>query len=212
MSNVLLSAKHYSCHISESETMIKTFKRWLKASCTFGLVGMCRGDVLGEHPQALLTLIVQPQVQLPPRLVLLRWFPLKVPPTVTHPQVIRILRETLRKGRPCSSRSYIHRNQTASNALTCWVVVVCQDLYLIALLDPVQLLWSTSHQNWLQDLKWHSSHLSDGWKSTNTQYNDPRPDNEVGRAYVSSYLIYSFCFQFHLLNQKCPLIKARLKT
>lgn len=62
---------------------------------TFGLVGVSRGDVLGEQPQALLALIVQPQVQLPPRLELLRGLALEVALTVTHPQLVWVLRETL---------------------------------------------------------------------------------------------------------------------
>lgn len=69
----------------------------LTASPTFGLVGVCRRDVLREQPQSLLALVVQPQVHLPPRLVLLRRLPLKVPLTVTHPQVVRVLRKPLKQ-------------------------------------------------------------------------------------------------------------------
>jgi len=69
------------------------------ATPTFWLVGVGGGDVLREHPQALLALVVQPQVHLPPRLVLLRRLALKVPLTVAHPQLVRLLREPLERRR-----------------------------------------------------------------------------------------------------------------
>lgn len=68
-----------------------------KASPTFWLVGVCRGDVLREQPEPLLALVVQPQVHLPPGLVLLRRLSLEVPLTVAHPQLVRVLREPLRE-------------------------------------------------------------------------------------------------------------------
>lgn len=68
-----------------------------KAPPAFGFVGVRRSDVLGEHPQPLLAFIMQPQIQFPPRLELLRSFTLEVPLTVTHPQLIWILRETLQE-------------------------------------------------------------------------------------------------------------------
>lgn len=56
---------------------------------------MRRRDVLGEKPQALLALVVQSQIHLPPGLVLLRRLVFEVPLTVTLPQLVRILREPL---------------------------------------------------------------------------------------------------------------------
>lgn len=75
---------------------IKNFG-WGEGSPTFRLVGVRRGDVLGEHPQALLALVMQPQIHLPPRLVLLRSLSLEVPLTVAHPQLVRVLREPLKE-------------------------------------------------------------------------------------------------------------------
>lgn len=63
---------------------------------TFWLVGVRGGDVLGEQPQPLLALVVQPQIHLPPRLVLLRRLSLEVPLAVTHPQLVGLLREPLK--------------------------------------------------------------------------------------------------------------------
>lgn len=37
-----------------------------KASATFWLVGVGGGNVLGEQPQPLLALVVQPEIHLPP--------------------------------------------------------------------------------------------------------------------------------------------------
>ena len=84
---------------------------WLNVSPTFWLVGVGGGDVLGEHPQALLALVVQPQIHLPPRLVLLRRLALKVPLTVAHPQLVRFLRKPLREewnkiNKECRQASY----------------------------------------------------------------------------------------------------------
>lgn len=69
-----------------------------KASATFWFVGVCRGDVLGEQPQPLFALVVEPQVQFPPRLILLRSLSLKVSLTVAHPQLVRIFSEPLEAG------------------------------------------------------------------------------------------------------------------
>lgn len=75
-------------------------KKLFSFPLTFGFVGVCRGDVLGEHLEALLALVVQPQVHLPPRLVLLRRLSLEVPLTVAHPQLVRVFCEPLqREGR-----------------------------------------------------------------------------------------------------------------
>lgn len=64
---------------------------------TFGFVGVSRADVLSEQPQTLLSFIMKPQVHLPPRLVLLRRLAFKVPLTVTHPQLVRVLRKPLKE-------------------------------------------------------------------------------------------------------------------
>lgn len=69
-----------------------------EAAPTFGFVCVCGGDVLGEHPQPLLALLVEPQVHLPPGLVLLRSFTFEVPLTVTLPQLVRVFGETLGGG------------------------------------------------------------------------------------------------------------------
>lgn len=55
---------------------------------TFGLVGVGGADVLGEQLQPLFSLVVQPQVHLPPRLELLRRFPFEVPLAVTLPELV----------------------------------------------------------------------------------------------------------------------------
>lgn len=70
---------------------------WWRSSPTFGFVGVCRGDVLGEHLEALLALVVQPQVHLPPRLVLLRRLSLEVSLTVAHPQLVGVFCEPLKR-------------------------------------------------------------------------------------------------------------------
>lgn len=68
-----------------------------RSSPTLGFVGVSRGDVLGEHLEALLALVVQPQVHLAPRLVLLRRLSLEVPLTVAHPQFVGIFCEPLQR-------------------------------------------------------------------------------------------------------------------
>lgn len=93
-----LALKHLSTKLEACGDRSSIFPNLysVKTSPTFGFVGVCGGDVLGEHPQPLLALVVQPQVHFPPRFVLLRSLALKVPLTVTHPQLIRILRKTLK--------------------------------------------------------------------------------------------------------------------
>lgn len=67
---------------------------------------MRRGDVLGEQPQSLFALIVEPQVQFPPWLVLLRSLSLKVSLTVAHPELVRIFSEPLEAGNFVHQRKY----------------------------------------------------------------------------------------------------------
>lgn len=85
----LINPKHHT--VATSDPKLQS----VKVSPTFWLVGVRRRDVLGEKPQALLALVVQPQIHLPPGLVLLRSLVFKVPLTVTLPQLVRILREPL---------------------------------------------------------------------------------------------------------------------
>lgn len=59
---------------------------------------MCGADVLREHAQALLPLVVFPQIQLPPGLVLLRRLALEVTLAVLCPQLIRVLQKVLQDG------------------------------------------------------------------------------------------------------------------
>lgn len=64
---------------------------------TFGFVGVGRADVAGQHEQALLARVVQPQVHLPPRLELLGLLVLEVSQAVVVPQLIRVLHQHLKQ-------------------------------------------------------------------------------------------------------------------